>query len=405
MKKLTLTLLILFISCQSDNKNEFKNKVISEIKKTDIPAVVMGKIYKSGKMDFYSYGSSRWGRTDLINEKNIFRIASMTKALSSVAALQLVERGKITLDESLDEYLPEMSKIPILNENNDVVNPENSITLRHLLTHTSGFGTWFTSSKLKNWDSLKNTISWKVKGEPRLFEAGSSFMYGKSTYWIGKLIEKISEMSLEDYFREHITGPLQMNSTWFNVPDDQENLVSSSFKRNKKTNKLTPKKYAKKKRTKSYNAAAGLSSSPEDYGKFISCMLNGGSINNLRILKRETFELLNEPQLKSFRQIHRYVPDANVDVDPRGDKDFFFDNFDNWTLAWGYEENSIVRPIGTAYWAGFNNTYFTIDFENEFGLVYMTQITPFNDMSSFNLFTSFERLIYDEIKNNKESTW
>ena len=69
MKKLTLTLLTLFISCQSDNKNEFKNKVISEIKKTDIPAVVMGKIYKSGKMDFYSYGSSRWGRTDLINEK------------------------------------------------------------------------------------------------------------------------------------------------------------------------------------------------------------------------------------------------------------------------------------------------------------------------------------------------
>ena len=96
MKKLALTLLILIliISCQSNNKNEFENKVMSEIKKTDIPAVVMGKIHKSGQMDFYSFGPSRYDRNDTISKKNIFRIASMTKAIASVAALQLVERGK-----------------------------------------------------------------------------------------------------------------------------------------------------------------------------------------------------------------------------------------------------------------------------------------------------------------------
>ena len=169
-------ILILSVCCQHD----IQLKVQNVINNTNIPAVVMGMVNKDGKMQFYSKGPSRWGRNDTINENNIFRIASMTKALGSVAALQLVEQGKITLDEPLDEYLPEMSSIKILDKENQIINAKKSITLRHLLTHTAGFGYGFTSIKLSKWDKLKNEIAWSNNYRPRLFESGTSYMYGTS---------------------------------------------------------------------------------------------------------------------------------------------------------------------------------------------------------------------------------
>jgi CubicO group peptidase (beta-lactamase class C family) len=202
-------------------------------------------------------------------------------------------------------------------------------------------------------------------------------------------------MNLEEYLRKNVTGPLEMNSTWFNVPEELEDLVVSSSIRNNDSGELIKNEYTKRKITKSFNAGGGISSSPEDYGKFLVCMLNKGKVDGVEILKEQTFELMNTPQLDKFKTTHRHVPVGNVDTKARGDKDNFFDSYDNWTLAWAYEENSTIRPYGTGYWAGFYNTYFTIDFENEFALVYMTQILPFNDMESYNLFTSFEKMIYN----------
>ena len=394
MKKPLLLLIILsIVSCQ----NNFEKDVLNIVKSTEIPAVVMGKINKDGSMDFFSNGPSRWDRNDTINEKNIFSIASMTKALGSVAALQLVEQGKITLDEPLDEYLPNMSSIKILTQDNKIIDPINSITLRHLLTHTAGFGYWFTSKQLSDWGNLKKEIGWTENYEPRLFESGTSYMYGTNIDWVGRLVEKISGMNLENYLRKYVTGPLEMNSTWFNVPENLEDLIVTSSYRDKNTGKLVKNKYQKRNKRTSFNAGGGILSSPEDYGKFLVCMLNKGKYKGIRILKDETFELMNSPQLDEFKTTHRHVPVSNVDTKARGDKDNFFDSHDNWTLAWAYEENSISRPYGTAYWAGFFNTYFTIDFKNEFALVYMTQILPFNDIESYNLFTSFERLVYENL--------
>ena len=409
MRKLALILFVTFISCQSNKKSGFEKKLIYEIQKTDIAAVVMGKINKSGKMEFYSHGPSRWGRNDTIDQNSIFKIASMTKAIASVAALQLVEQGKITLDEPLDSLMPEMSKIPILNEDNEIVIPKKSITLRHLLTHTAGFGYGFSSPQLSVWDSLKIEINWKNTYEPRFFESGTSFMYGTNIDWVGRLIEKVSKMNLEDYLRINITGPLDMKSTSFIESRENENRVAAFSHRDTKLGILIKDSYSRenptnqegvnlniKKNKNEFNAGGALSSSPEDYGKFLICMLNKGEYNGKRILKEETFDLMNSPQLKDFKIIARHSPVENVDSKPRGDKDHFWDNNDNWTLAWAYEESSSIRPKGTAYWAGFFNTYFTIDFKNDFALIYMTQMLPFNDMISYNLFTSFERLVYED---------
>ena len=117
-------------------------------------------------------------------------------------------------------------------------------------------------------------------------------MYGTNIDWVGRLVEKISGMNLEDYFRKYITGPLEMNNTWFNVPDELENLIVSSLYRDNESGELVKAEYQKRNITKNFNAGGGLSSSTQDYGTFLVCMLNKGEFNGVRILKKETFVLV-----------------------------------------------------------------------------------------------------------------
>ena len=396
MKGLVLLIIsVTLISCTQEKSIDI-NSLSNQY---DIPSAVMGKINKDGTTQFYSFGPSRWDSNNTINENSIYRIASMTKAIAVVAALQLVEQNKISLDEPLDDILPEMSSIKILDSDNQVVTPKTSITLRHLLTHTAGFGYWFTSNRLKNWSNIKEEIEWESEFEPRLFESGSSFMYGTNIDWVGVLIEKVSGQNLEDYLRENVTGPLGMDNTWFNVPEELHPLIVGSLNRDRKTNQLYKNEFKSPNKVEKFNAGGGLYSSAEDYGKFLLCMLNKGKYQNGQLIKEETFDLMNTPQLSEFKQKWRHVDVTNIDINPRGDKDSFMDDNDNWTLAWAYDVNSEIRPKGTAYWAGFYNTYFTIDFNNEFALVYMSQLLPFNDYNSYNLFTSFEEKVYESLNN------
>ena len=147
----------------------------------------------------------------------------MTKAITSVAALQLVEKGLIGLDDPLNELMPEMVSIPILGEDGKLFNSAQAISLRQLLTNTSGFGLSLFSSRLYNF----KPESWTYEDQPRLFQPGTSFAYGTGLDWVGKVVEKLSGQDLETYFRENITGPLQMNETWFNVPEElSEKIVT-----------------------------------------------------------------------------------------------------------------------------------------------------------------------------------
>ena len=294
MKEFILLIVsVALVSCTQDKAIDINSLSMQY----DIPSAVMGKINKDGTSQFYSFGPSRWDRNDTINERSIYRIASMTKAIAVVAALQLVEQKKITLDEPLDDILPEMSSIKILDSNNQLVSPKTSITLRHLLTHTAGFGYWLTSNRLKNWSKIKEEIDWDNDYQPRLFESGSSFMYGTNIDWVGVLIEKVSGKNLEDYLRENVTGPLGMDSTWFNVPENLHPLLVGSLRRDRKNNELTKNEFKAPNKIEKFNAGGGLYSSAEDYGKFLLCMLNKGKHQNGQLINEETFDLMNTPQL------------------------------------------------------------------------------------------------------------
>lgn len=391
MKRLLLCLIIsMLIGCKAE-KETIPSPMETYFKNNNLPAALMGSITKDGRIKWKAFGPSVWGGTDTINENNIFRIYSMTKAMTSIAAMQLVEQGKIGLDDPLDELMPEMASIPILTNEGELVKANKSITLRQLLTHTSGFGYDFTDSRIQNFQQE----NWEYEDKPRLFEAGTAWRYGTSTDWVGKIVEKISGDNLEQYFRKYITGPLQMDATWFNVPDHlQDRIVSYGVKDSTGFHEL-PR--IPEKPVTEFIGGGGLYGSAKDYMNFLQCMLNYGTYKGGQLVSRETFELMLTDNLPKDVKLNYDQFDNNVMSFSGG----FCDESDRWGLAWAIEanKNELIRPIGSVYWAGAANSYYTLDVKNQVAVVYFTQYLPFNDKESFDFYKLFEEEVYQGFDN------
>jgi methyl acetate hydrolase len=179
-----------------------------------------------------AFGKQYAARGVPMTTDSIFRIASMTKAVTSVAVMQLVERGRVQLDEPAGTYLPELARVEVLedfdaNGTAKLRLPKTPVTVRQLLTHTSGFGYDFLDEKLSRYvaaggvPGVRTGDSGFLKA-PLLFDPGTKWEYGISTDWLGKLVEKISGQSLEEYFRQNIFAPLGMGDSFFNVPADKQ---------------------------------------------------------------------------------------------------------------------------------------------------------------------------------------
>ena len=394
MKQLLFLLLIIsIIGCnaekQQNNVAPDELSLETYFQNSHLPAAIMGYSNKEGKMDWYAFGPSVWGGKDTLSENNIFRIYSMTKAIASVAALQLVEKGLINLDDPLDKLIPEMTSIPIWTETGELVEAKKAITLRHLLTHTAGFGYDFMDYRLPSFDKSE----WEYDDLPRLFEAGEKWQYGTNTDWVGKIVEKISGEDLETYLRNHITGPLQMNSTWFNVPDNlKENVVSWGVR-----DSIGFKEYPRipAEVVTEYSAGGGLFSSPKDYLTFLNCIMNDGKYDGGQILKPETVEMMFENQLEGF-SLNFDIPESGL-IDTLGS---YPDESDTYGLAWAIEnsEDELVRNKGAVYWAGIANSYYTLDKEQGVAVVYFTQFLPFNDKVSYDFYRLFEKEVYTSLK-------
>lgn len=396
MKKLILSIIAIsiLVGCSPGKREIEQEKESSQFnsyfENSTLPAAIMGHITREGKMEWQAFGPSVWGGMDTISENNIFRIFSMTKAIASVAALQLVERGLLGLDDPLNELMPEMTSIPILTKDGDLYSSEASITLRHLLSHTSGFGYDFTSARLNNF----KPESWEYEDKPRLFEPGARWHYGTSTDWVGKIVEKVSEQDLETYLRENITGPLEMNSTWFNVPEDLTEQIVSWGTRD--STGFTEYERIPQQPVTFYSAGGGLFSSPSDYLTFLKCLLNDGRFDNGQILKSESVEMMFKNQLPANMSLDFDLPDeglpANVGQAP--------DETDVYGLAWAIEnsEDEIIRSKGSVYWAGIANSYYSLDKKSGVAIVYFTQFLPFNDKETFDFYRLFEKEVYSKMK-------
>src|SRR5947209_14950797 len=232
----TAAVLTLFAGSSTKSSNQIDQVLREAVDQKKLPGVVAmvagadGVIYQgaSGKRDTV--------KNIPMTVDSIFRIASMTKPVTSVAVMQLVESGRVKLDEPVSTYLPELSQLQVLEEfdattGKAALRPAKTIpTVRQMLSHTSGFAYEFFDQKLQKY-AATGAVPSTFKGDdgylkaPLMFDPGSRWEYGISTDWLGKLVEKISGQTLEDYFREHIFQPLGMGDTFFNVPPEKQARV------------------------------------------------------------------------------------------------------------------------------------------------------------------------------------
>jgi len=228
----------------------------------------------------------------------IFRIASMTKAVTSAALMQLVEQGRLGLDDPVDKHLPELAS-PKVFESFDAASGDyklraaaRPITVRHALTHTTGLAYPFTSATWRDFKPRQGETY--AFGGPLLFDPGERWHYSTSTDVVGRLVEVISGQKLEDYFRERIFTPLKMTDTSYNVPQDKAARLVAAQQRagDRMTGDIVLQTPQPGLTIANPTGGGGLASTANDYGRFVRAFLNGGELDGARVLKPETVALM-----------------------------------------------------------------------------------------------------------------
>ena len=331
---------------------------------------------------------------------SIFAIASMTKAITSTAALQLVEQGKLSLDEPAAKYLPELGKLEVLEGFDGGGKPmlrpaKKPITLRNLLTHTSGFAydTW-DENIFKYISQAGGAISPGTVAPPvpLAFEPGTRWQYGYGLDWTGRLVETASGQTLEQYFQDHILQPLGMGDTGFILPPEKfDRLVSVYRRQDGGVLKEDPR--AMPAPPKAFNGGGGLFSTAPDYVRFMQMILRHGRGNgNHQILQAKTIEMMTTNRIGSLSagKLKSVRPATSSDVD-------FHPGFSD-KFGFGFLINTTAYPTGRSAgslaWAGVYNTYYWIDPRRSLCAVVMMQFLPFADKEGIGLLGDFERAVY-----------
>lgn len=241
--------------------------------------------------------------------------------------------------------------------------------------------------------------NWKHPDAPRRFESGTQFLYGTSLEWVGKVIEKVTNSTLEDYFRENITEPLKMDRTFFNVPDSLQQYIVSRGHRGADGKQPLAEIEGRvpKKLVKSFSGDDGLWSTPNDYMKILKCLLNYGALDGVKILDKKTVLEMTKNQIGDINmdsEGNYYNPEYCCDLNGLAT------NSSKWGLAWAIDnqEKDYGRKQGTVFWGGMMNTFFYIDYKLGVTACIFTQHIPFNHPETTSLFDKFSKTIYSENK-------
>jgi CubicO group peptidase (beta-lactamase class C family) len=325
----------------------------------------------------------------------IFAIASMTKPVTSVAVMQLVEAGRVKLDEPAATYLQELAAVRVLDAGT-LRAAKTAPTVRHLLTHTAGFGYEFMSRDILGLVAKKEIPSMMAGGDgflkaPLLFEAGTRWEYGINTDWLGRLVERVSGQSLEVYFRQKIFDPLGMPDSFFNVPPDKQSRIVPTFQRTEDGG-LAQQPRPPAKPVEFLSGGGGLFSTAPDYMKFVRALMAGGRFGEQRILSAESVAMMGSNHIGglTLRPTSSVVPQLATDgaVMPG--------SLDKFGLGFALNSKAVSngRGANTLSWAGIFNTFFWVDREKQVGAVLLTQMLPFLDPGAKKLLEDFDRAAY-----------
>jgi CubicO group peptidase (beta-lactamase class C family) len=360
-----------------------------------VPGVVALAADARGVLYEGAFGQRAFGQGSAMTPDTVFAIMSMTKAITSVAALQLVEQGLIALDEPLAGRLPDMAALRVLAGFDDGTPrfraPKRAITLRHLLTHTAGFGypTW--NADLMRYQEFVGAAIPSLE-VPLVFDAGDRWEYGTNTDWAGQLVERISGQSLEEYFRAHILDPLGMGDTSFLLGPDLRARLATCYLR-RADGSLEPFASDFPDRPAVFSGGGGLFSTGPDYLRFLRMLLGDGQLDGVRLLQPETVALLAQNHIGALD-----AGDLTTFRPERSNNARFFPGVaKRWGLA-GMITADLApsgRSAGSWAWGGLWNTYFWVDPARRVAGLILTQILPFCDQAILDLFAEFERAIYD----------
>ena len=407
----------------SNRLNEIDNLINSFIDDNQIPGAVV--LVGDNKNILYqkSFGIKNPITNDKYQINDIFRIASMTKAITSVGVIKLWEKGKIGLDDPIEKYIPEFKNVQILDSYNkkdttySTIQASKSITIRQLLTHTSGIGYDFIDGN----PSIKSiyhkekekfmkygvlcfcdqdiTIGETIRNlakVPLHHNPGERYTYGVGLDVLGYLIEIISGKTLDKYFYDEIFQPLEMNDTYFYLPENKyDRLVPVLTKKNKKWIMFEDKRfninYPIEGAKKFFAGGCGLSSTISDYYKFLTVFLNEGKYNDNQIISKKTNELIFENQLPGIENFYL----LNYDKGNLKTESFPLGH----GLAFGIIRDEDLRfggrgSKGSLYWGGYYNTsYFADPKENVIGLIFK-QTQNIQDNSS----ELFQRSVFNLVE-------
>lgn len=380
------------------------DKVLKDaVAKGDVPGVVAVATDRKGQTYEGGFGKRVLGEAAEMTPDTVGWIASMTKALTGAAAMQQVERGKLGLDTPAKAVLPALGDVGVLEGFDAGGKPKlrkakRDITLRHLLTHTAGFGydIWNADlAKFQECEGVPGIISCQNKAltTPLLFDPGERWYYGINIDWAGKMVEAATGKKLGQVLRDDLLGPLGMSDTSFRISDSMRKRLAKIHHRGPDGALAADTALEIPQEPEFEMGGGGLYSTAGDYLKFVRMMLNEGKADDGKaVLKPETVATMSKNAMGDSR-----VTLLKTAAPPfSNDAEFFPGQDKQWGLSFmiNNEEAPTGRSPGGLAWAGLANTYYWIDQKKGVGGVYVTQILPFADVKSLPLFYAFESAVY-----------
>jgi len=358
----------------------------------DVPGVVAMAVDRQTTIYSGAFGEADAARNRPMMPDSIFRIMSMTKPVTSVAAMMLVEKSQLGLDDPITTYLPEFANVRVLTMWHDADAtfearpPRRPITVRDLLTHTSGIVYPFVDARLAKLDDGHTTTS----EHPLVSDPGERFVYGPNTAVLGEIVARVSQIPLDVFLGQRIFEPLGMGDTFFTVPDEKHDRVVTTHARTADGSLRETPNPAVFEGT--VRGDGWLFSTAADYARFMQLFLNRGRAGRVRLLSERTIDLMTTNQLGSRRVAEQPT------VDPAIARPFPI-GADKDTFGFGFQIEECpaapgLRSVGSLSWGGIYNTHFWIDPQRSIAAVVLMQVLPYYDSRALAVLRGFERAVY-----------
>ena len=361
-------------------------------------AAVMSMVARSGHVVHWAAAGMRdLDAGDPLEPDDIFRIYSMSKPITSVGVMILVEEGAITLDDPVSKFIPEFTDVTVLNDDGEQVAPDGPMTIEHLLTHTSGLTYGFFGDspvdRLYNEDGFfaqaqgLDDFARRVAALPLLASPGERWNYSVSTDILGRVIEVASGQAFDAFLQERIFDPLGMEDTEFMVPAEKRGRFTANYARPDGALQMidSPDDGQYTRPPAWLSGGGGLASTASDYIRFAQMLLQDGALGDVRILAPETVAMMRSSRL----------PDAMVPIQLGTYLSPGYGFGLGFAVAVDAEGTPEPDNNGVFRWAGAANTFFWIDPEDELiGMVW----TQFNPFSAYNLEREFQTIVYEAIE-------